>query len=452
MNLPVWLYWEGDTPEWIIACRHTIFRHAIDVRLITPESFDKLRDCDCDIDLSGLCIAHRADFIRAFLLSKFGGVWIDSDCIILQPLQPLLESLSENDFIAFRQLGGDLSNSFIGSKPNGTIAGIYYRRICEILRSGQPIEWLTIGSYALMAAINESGVPWYEIDRPLIQPVCWSNPAAFFEKRNEAGHRAVFNQSAYCYMLSNSMIIGFIKENPGRNLLEEDSFFSFLLKESAQPSVQSLIQHIAYRKNTDDDLWVIPEVMVQDMYRIREVLSGMEPAGESYVLDCGAHIGTFSVMCSCYLKHVEIISFEPNPDSFDYLHRNAGRFRKINAVNKAVGISDGLLNLFAPDEDDWSGRWSVIPNANRSVSVEAVNLFSFIKELDKPVFVLKMDLEGYEEIILNGSKEDDLSKVNTIIIETHTGVLDHAKLMRYGYRLLFQPHISSARQFVYTRN
>ncbi len=114
MNLPIWMYWEGECPVWIEACMATIFTHAADVRLITPAEFDKMWDLDRDINLTRLRIPHRADFIRAFLLARYGGLWIDADCIVINSLEPVLELLTDADFLAFSERQGDISNSFMG--------------------------------------------------------------------------------------------------------------------------------------------------------------------------------------------------------------------------------------------------------------------------------------------------------------------------------------------------
>src|SRR5690242_15069388 len=103
MNLPVWLYWEGDRPEWIGECQRTILLHTENTQLITPDVFSNLRETDLDIDITSLYVAHRADFIRAFLLAKYGGLWIDSDCIVMKSLQPVLTLLADNDFVGYRE-------------------------------------------------------------------------------------------------------------------------------------------------------------------------------------------------------------------------------------------------------------------------------------------------------------------------------------------------------------
>ncbi len=452
MNLPVWLYWEGDMPAWISKCHETVFAHGNNVQLIDPVKFDALRDSDRDIDLSKLCTAHRADFIRAFLLAKFGGLWIDSDCIVMQSLLPLLQAASEHDFTGYKERGGYVSNNFMAAKPGGVIAASYYNTICNILRSNQKIEWLTLGSNALTSTINKSNVAWLELNVEMIQPVCWSDPKAFFTTRSDEEHEKFFNASSYCYMLSANMVGGYANEHPGADLFNKHSFFMFLLKRSNEKNEISQFMNIAHRKNTDDDHWVIPEVIHHDMYRIKNTISKREPPYSTYVIDCGAHIGAFSVMCSTYLKNAEVISFEPNPDSFFYLNKNAQSFGDIQPYQKAVDFKDSTLSLYPPDQSDWSGRWSCLPNANEPITVESINLFSFIKNLDKPVFIVKMDLEGYEEMIINNATAEDLSLINTLILETHTDGFDHQKLTDAGFRLLFHPDISSARQFVYAKD
>ena len=451
MNLPVWLYWEGEKPLWISKCQETVFAHGGDVQVIDPQRFDALRDSDRDIDISHLCTAHRADFIRAFLLAKFGGIWVDSDCVVMQSLSPVMQSLDNYDFTGYRERGGYVSNNFMGAKPGSKIACAYYNCICAILRSGKKLEWLTLGSTALTSTIENSHINWYEMSVEKIQPICWSHPQEYFIIRTDDAHQQILNTNAYCYMLSANMAGGYMHEHPSANLLDENSFFSFLLKTSGQQKTISKLMHIAHRKNTDDDRWVIPEVITSDMYRVKKTIATLEPPYPSYVIDCGAHIGAFSVMCATYLKQVEILSFEPNPDSFFYLKKNAGTFKHITPYQQAVDYKKSSLSLYPPDQSDWSGRWSCLPNNNQPITVESINLFAFIKELDKPVFIVKMDLEGYEETIIKHTTTEGLALIQVFIIETHTDDFDHQKLMDAGFTLLFHPDISAARQFVYVR-
>ena len=239
MTLPVWMYWEGPRPEWIEACQQTVRANAPEVRLITPLDFDRLRTIDRDIDLSTLCTAHRADFIRAFLLAQHGGIWIDSDCVVLRDLQPLLDLLEQYEFIGYKERQGYVSNNFMGAPHGSTILSRYYQHVCEILRSRRQLSWLSLGSYALTQTIAETNVPWYRLGYDLIQPVCWSNPAAFFSVNDREGHEQTFNPRAFCYMLSHNMIEGHQAQHPERPLMAEGTFFSFLLEEAGKPTTPS---------------------------------------------------------------------------------------------------------------------------------------------------------------------------------------------------------------------
>jgi predicted glycosyltransferase involved in capsule biosynthesis len=232
-GLPVWIYWEGDCPEWIRLCRQTIFSHAPSVRLLSPDDFNQLRDIDRDIDLTNLLVAHRADYIRAFLLARYGGLWIDSDCIVMKSLDLILEMVEQYDFIAHKERSGLVSNGFIGSRPGGEIASEFYRRICSVLRSRKQLGWTSLGSGPLSEILRTTRVPWFEIQCQRIQPICWSNSRAFFTIGNSEAHAESFDDRALCYMLSN-VEIRKLHAAATMDLLAEGTFFNYAIKRSLQ--------------------------------------------------------------------------------------------------------------------------------------------------------------------------------------------------------------------------
>lgn len=231
-DLPVWMYWEGRCPEWIAACKKTIFAHAPNARLLTPETFDELWDVDRDINLKNLHVAHRADFIRAFLLKRYGGVWIDCDCVLTKPLAPLLESLGDRDFAAHRERGGYYGNEFMIAKRESRIAEAFYERIAKTLRTKQQFGWCEIGCVPLTDVLSKTDVPFLDIECELIQPICWSQVEPYFTLGDDARHGRKFDSEAFCYMLSNLTVDKYLAANPNKNLLAEKSFFSYLVRQS----------------------------------------------------------------------------------------------------------------------------------------------------------------------------------------------------------------------------
>jgi hypothetical protein len=231
----VWLYWEGELPDWIAWCHRTIRAHAQDVRVLDPAGFESLRTSDRDIDLSRLCVAHRADFIRIYLLHKYGGLWIDSDCLAMRDLTPLMNRLADYEFIGFRERQGHVANNFMAARPGGRMMAEYYRRVCHILRSGQQLSWTTIGSDALTATLEELHILWLQLGYDLIQPICWSRPHEFFAVGSRAQHRCALNSRSLCYMLSKNTADGYGRLHPSRSLLDEGTFFRYLLECALAP-------------------------------------------------------------------------------------------------------------------------------------------------------------------------------------------------------------------------
>jgi SAM-dependent methyltransferase len=229
---PIWLYWEGDLPDWIERCHASIFAHAPGARLLDRSEFELIWDRDRDIDIGRLRPAQRADFIRAFLLWRHGGIWIDSDCLLMGSLEEVQRLLERHDFIAHRDRQGLFPNGFMAAAPQSRVAAELYRRICERLRSRRPLGWISLGGEPLTHILRTITANWHELPCERIQPVCWSEPQRFFAVAEAAVHEARFDQRAITYMLSHTKVAEYQRQSPGSDLLAEGTFFRFLLARS----------------------------------------------------------------------------------------------------------------------------------------------------------------------------------------------------------------------------
>jgi hypothetical protein len=229
-EVPVWTYWEGPMPDWIAACLDTARRHVPSLRVLGPAEFDALRDRDRDIDLSRLHVAQRADVVRAFLLMRFGGLWIDADCLVMRDLGELLSQLAGVDCIVHRERQGLYSNAFLAAAPGSVVAARLYDAVCARLRSGGPLGWIALGNEPLTQVLDEVAAPRLELPTQRIQPVCWSRPQEFFRQGDDAQHARALDPEALCYMLSQQNVNRFQRATPGAALTAPRSFFSFLLR------------------------------------------------------------------------------------------------------------------------------------------------------------------------------------------------------------------------------
>jgi hypothetical protein len=52
-------------------------------------------------DIDQLSIPQKADYYRLKLLNTYGGIWLDSDIIVMQNLLPIIDKLRQVDFVGF---------------------------------------------------------------------------------------------------------------------------------------------------------------------------------------------------------------------------------------------------------------------------------------------------------------------------------------------------------------
>ncbi|MDP9364244.1 MAG: FkbM family methyltransferase [Chloroflexota bacterium] len=145
------------------------------------------------------------------------------------------------------------------------------------------------------------------------------------------------------------------------------------------------------------------------------------------ILDGGAHIGVSVLFFKRLHARARIVAFEPNPTVFSLLQRNVRQndLADVRLVNAALAPEAGEIDFHAQRggcrERTWGGsaarnRWLEFdPEASRTIRVPAVRLSSF---LDRPVDLLKLDVEGLEAEVL-AEAEPVLHRAKEIVLEFH---------------------------------
>lgn len=98
----IWMYWEGNLPEFVEKCVEQIKKKNPDyeVYFLTP---DTVKDF-CDIDYERFQHAtpqQKADLIRFELIYQHGGIWLDASTIIYESLDWIQELIRENRTSSF---------------------------------------------------------------------------------------------------------------------------------------------------------------------------------------------------------------------------------------------------------------------------------------------------------------------------------------------------------------
>lgn len=183
------------------------------------------------------------------------------------------------------------------------------------------------------------------------------------------------------------------------------------------------------------DLPIIYEVFGKDVYHLQE----LDLPSNATVFDVGAHVGSFAVAVYARFPDARITAFEPHPDNFAFLAKNAPF---AVCVNKAVAGESGTVHL---GDHKASSSYAL---GDTGIPVEAVTLDSYIQPLTK-IDLLKVDVEGAEKDIFNHLSPESLAKVDRIMMEVHPphAIVSFAERFRdAGLSVSIEGDILSARR------
>jgi FkbM family methyltransferase len=167
------------------------------------------------------------------------------------------------------------------------------------------------------------------------------------------------------------------------------------------------------------------------------------------ILDVGGHVGNVAwFMTRCVGSNGRVFSFEPHPELFKALHAKAEKYVNLEAVNCAVSNSISPVTLYF-GVTEASNQASTIRadlvttdllgEEIRSTQVEAVTLDQFCADRGLRPAVIKIDVEGAEKFVLEGSNAV-LEAMPILVFEmgvTKT-LPDHvANLRSRGYQLYY---------------
>ena len=145
-------------------------------------------------------------------------------------------------------------------------------------------------------------------------------------------------------------------------------------------------------------------------------------------IDCGANVGNVTALFAA--RHADVHAFEPNPTAYPFLSKRFADVPDVECTPAAVTLADGTAKLYlhrnaGSDPLKWSAgsslyadKGNVDPDA--AVEVRTIDLSRFIASLDRPVQVLKLDIEGAEIEVLGGLLDTgQLHQIPHVLVEMH---------------------------------
>ena len=145
-------------------------------------------------------------------------------------------------------------------------------------------------------------------------------------------------------------------------------------------------------------------------------------------IDCGANVG--HVTAAFARTGAEVHAFEPNPQAFAVLVDRLGGESNVRLYPQAVfdraGRSRLYLHLGAVDDPVGASVGSSLlafkgnVDPDTYVEVETIDLARFVLELDRPVKVVKIDVEGVECPLVHHLLDTGaIERLGTVLVELH---------------------------------
>ena len=212
----IYLYWIGNEYKLIKILRNIIYLHSnngknYNIHLINTDNIkDYIKQLpDYFYDLQP---AHQADFVRVSVICDYGGIWLDSDTLVMDDLKSLFDIIKNQDGFFILENNENLSNGVFGSKPNTKLMIEWKKQIINILNNknkNKNINWTEIGGH-LLETIKIKDPDYYNnykifngLDN--MYPVNWNNCVNEFINKPYDNYKNIIKDYQPIIVLVNSI-------------------------------------------------------------------------------------------------------------------------------------------------------------------------------------------------------------------------------------------------------
>jgi alpha-N-acetylglucosamine transferase len=161
----IYIYWVGNDYKLIKILRTIIYLHSnngknYNVHLINKDNIKNYIKNIPDYFYK-LLPAHQADYVRVCVICDNGGIWLDSDTLVMDDLNTLFNIIKNKNGFFIKENNKILWNGIFGSKANTPLMLEWKEKMINILNKKEnTIEWAEIGC-TLLEKIKNSNPEYY---------------------------------------------------------------------------------------------------------------------------------------------------------------------------------------------------------------------------------------------------------------------------------------------------
>ena len=236
----VFLYWVGKEYKLISILRQLIYLHSTNgkgykVHLITNKNIHKYIK-NIPYYFNKLCNAHQADFVRVNVICDYGGIWLDSDTIVVDTLDSLFDYLDNKKGFFIIQNNEVLWNGIFGSQKQTSLMIEWKKQMMLLLDIRQEkIEWCDIGNTMLQKMYNNNIQLYddYKIFNGLdnLYPVNWDQCVTEYLNKPYENYKNIVREYQPLVVLVNS-VYKKINDKTKKEILEGNLPLNYFINKS----------------------------------------------------------------------------------------------------------------------------------------------------------------------------------------------------------------------------
>jgi hypothetical protein len=146
----LFFYWTGHDYILIKRLRELMFEHSAQGRHYTPIFINDRNLAAFVPDLPRgffqLSPPFKADFIRVYVIARYGGIWVDADTLVMDHLASLFSVIQERDGFFITEGEDRICNGVFGSRPRTEFMREWFKFAWVKLDSSRKTRWGEIGN------------------------------------------------------------------------------------------------------------------------------------------------------------------------------------------------------------------------------------------------------------------------------------------------------------------
>lgn len=233
--------------------------------------------------------------------------------------------------------------------------------------------------------------------------------------------------------------------------------FNDLITTETKLAIEKRDKYMAQKVNKDG-YWQLDNYKLPVDFFLSEVLYtklGLDDLNKEVfknrdIIDAGACIGDSALVLSEYTNK-NVYAFEPGEKNFKLMEKTIQLNDKKNIIPIMCGLGDKEEALFLNenyDSNNIGGAYIADENIKNAETAYIIPLDKYVKENNLDIGLIKIDVEGFEQNVLNGSYETIKKCRPTLIISIYHKPDDFfeiapmIKQWNLGYKFKFMPQYS----------